>query len=125
MSLILVIDDEPQILQLIEAILEVEGHSTLTARDGTEGLALLSKDVDLVITDVLMPNKEGLETIADIRRAGWGLPVIAITGGGAVGPNRLLETARLIGANAVLAKPFTQDELLAKLRSLLDLSIAS
>jgi len=124
MSLILVIDDDPKILQLIEAILDYEGHTPITARDGREGLALLSQDVDLVITDLLMPNKEGLETIADIRRAGWGVPVVAITGGGAVGPRSYLETARLIGANALLAKPFTQDEMLATVRSILEVSVA-
>lgn len=124
MSLILVIDDDPKILQLIEAILDYEGHSPITARDGREGLALLSHDVDLVITDLLMPNKEGLETIADIRRAGWGVPVVAITGGGSVGPRSYLETARLIGANALLAKPFTQDEMLATVRSILEVSVA-
>ncbi len=124
MSLILVIDDEPKIRQLMDALLDYEGHTTLIARDGREGLELLGKDVDLVVTDLLMPNKEGLETIADIRRAGWGVPVIAMTGGGMVGPNSYLETARMIGANAVLAKPFTQDEMLATVRSLLDVSVA-
>ena len=124
MSQILVIDDDPQILQLIEALLDYEGHSVLIARDGREGLALLSGDVDLVVTDLLMPNKEGLETIADIRRGGWGVPVIAITAGGAMGPRNYLATAQLVGANAALAKPFTQDELLATVRSLLEVSVA-
>ena len=124
MSLILVIDDEPQIRQLMDALMDYEGHTTLIARDGREGLELLGKDVDLVVTDLLMPNKEGLETIADIRRAGWGVPVIAMSGGGIVGPNSYLETARLIGANAVLPKPFTQDEMLATVRSLLEVSVA-
>ena len=77
-----------------------------------------------MVTDLLMPNKEGLETIADIRRAGWGVPILAVTGGGVTGPRSYLETAQLIGANAVLAKPFTQNEILATVRSLLDVSVA-
>jgi len=119
MSLVLVIDDDPKILQLLDAVRSCEGHRSLLARDGKEGLALMTQNIDLVITDLLMPNMEGLETIAQIRKCGWTTPVIAMSGGGAIGPRSYLETARLIGASAVLAKPFAQDELHATVRSLL------
>jgi CheY-like chemotaxis protein len=119
MSLILVIDDDPQILRLVDAVLRYEGHSTLLASDGREGMAKFGEQVDLVITDLLMPHKEGFETIADIRRSGLDVPVIAITGGGAVGPQTYLETARLFGASVVIAKPFAKDEILVAVRSLL------
>ena len=74
---------------------------------------------DLVITDLIMPEKEGLETIADIRRSFAEIPIIAISGGGRLGPNDYLETARFIGANATLAKPFARTELIKTVDSLL------
>lgn len=66
-----------------------------------------------------MPEKEGLETIADIRRQYTHVPIIAISGGGRVGPNDYLETARFIGANATLTKPFARQELISTVDSLL------
>ena len=74
---------------------------------------------DLVITDLIMPEKEGLETIADIRRACSDMPIIAISGGGRLGPNDYLETARFIGADATLAKPFARTELINTVDALL------
>ncbi len=124
MSLILIIDDESSILELFEGILGDEGHATLRARDGRMAMALLDERIDLVITDLVMPNQEGLETIIDIRRRGYDVPVIAMSGGGAVGPHAYLETARLMGANAVLAKPFSRGEVLTVVRSMLALAPA-
>ena len=74
---------------------------------------------DLVITDLIMPEKEGLETIADIRKSCADLPIIAISGGGRVGPMDYLETARFIGADATLAKPFGRQELITTVAELL------
>ena len=119
MSLILIIDDDAPILELLQAILTYEGHTLRRASDGREGLALMDRDVDLLITDLIMPNREGLETIADVRRRGFLQPIIAMTGGGLIGPHEYLETARFIGANAVLAKPFSRGEVLTATRSLL------
>ena len=119
MSVILVIDDEPQILQLFAGTLGDEGHETLLASDGNEGLGLLDSEIDLVIVDMVMPNKEGLETITELRRNKFAMPVIAMSGGGAAAPNGMLHAAKLLGADAVLAKPFTRGEVLTAVRSLL------
>ncbi len=78
-----------------------------------------SDSFDLVITDLIMPEKEGLETIADIRKLCGDLPIIAISGGGRVGPTNYLETARFIGANTTLAKPFGRRELIKTVSELL------
>lgn len=117
MSLILVADDERHILELLHATLTFEGHDVLKAEDGREALAQMSADVALVMTDLIMPNQEGLETIGELRRQGYQQPVIAMTAGGLVGPREYLATARFIGANAVLAKPFSRDEALTLVRS--------
>ncbi len=119
MSLILIVDDDPHHLELLHGILAYEGHAVRCASDGREGLALLDSAVDLLITDLIMPNKEGLETIAEVRRLGFTQPIIAMTGGGLIGPHEYLETARFIGANAVLAKPFSRGEVLTITRAML------
>jgi len=119
MSLILAIDDELHMLELLDAILSYEGHTLLRASDGKQALELLHEEVDLVITDLIMPNKEGLETIAEIRRRGFATPVIAMTGGGLIGPAEYLATARFVGANQTLLKPFSRSDVLAAVRALL------
>ena len=101
-------------------MLRLEGHEVTVAENGKEAVHhVLNQFFDLVITDLIMPEKEGLETIADIRRQTSEMPIIAISGGGRVGPNDYLETARFIGANATLAKPFARKELMNTIDSLL------
>lgn len=92
----------------------------LEARDGNEGLALHKEDpCDLVITDIIMPEKEGLETILEFRKADPCLPIIAISGGGRQGYSGYLEAAQPFGANRSLAKPFSQEDLLGAVESCL------
>lgn len=119
MSLILIVDDDPSTLKLLQAMLSLDGYRVLQARDGREALALLNDDVDLLITDLIMPNKEGLETIAEVRRQGFDKPIIAMTAGGLIGPREYLATARFIGANAVVAKPFSRADIMVPVRGLL------
>ena len=113
MARILVIDDEDLARFTLRKFLQSAGHIVLEAKDGKEGLALLNKDpCDLVITDIIMPEKEGLETILELRQANPCLPIIAISGGGWGGYSGYLEAAQSFGANCSLAKPFAQEELL-------------
>ena len=77
------------------------------------------------ITDLIMPEKKGLETIAEMRKVRRDIPVIAMSGGGRVGPTDSLETARYIGASATLAKPFARSELIALVSDLLTPAAAS
>jgi len=119
MSLILAVDDEHHILEVLDAILGDEGHTVLRAADGLEAMALLTDAVDLIITDLVMPNQEGLETIAQVRRCGVWVPVIAMTAGGPGGLNRNLQAARFAGADAVLPKPFSRTDVLTPVRALL------
>ena len=120
MSAILVVDDDVQILDVMSEMLRLEGHEVSTAENGEIAVTKLkSLSCDLVITDIIMPQKEGLETIADIRRDYGGLPIIAMSGGGRGDGADYLETARYIGADAVLSKPFARKELISAVSSLL------
>jgi len=115
MTHILVIDDEASVRTLIRQILEEEDYQVDEATDGEEGLARLqSTPIDLVITDIFMPHKEGIETILTLRRQFPNVKIVAVSGGGR--QSRLappLSEAQLFGAHHVLAKPFTPEELLA------------
>lgn len=120
MSAILVIDDDASVREVVSEMLRLEGHDVTIAENGQEAIArLAAQSFELVITDLIMPEKEGIETIAEIRRGDDSIPIIAISGGGRLGPGDYLETARYIGADATLAKPFARQELLATIEQLL------
>ncbi len=117
MKKILVIDDEPAIRALLSKILEREGFFVITASDGKEGMKLFIKDpVDLVITDLIMPEKEGMEVIMELKKKYPGVPVIAISGGGLNTPESYLNTAKLLGVSAVLEKPVRKEKFLEVVR---------
>lgn len=120
MSAILLVDDDVQVLDVLGEMLRLEGHSVVTAENGVVALEKIqSGPFDLVVADMIMPEKEGLETISSIRRKHADLPIIAISGGGRIGPNDYLEAAKHIGANATLAKPFARKEFISVVDSLL------
>lgn len=116
---ILVIDDEEQIRNLLVRILGDMGHAVKTAANGAVGLKMLRHEpVDLVITDIFMPEKEGLETIMEIRRDFPRIKIIAISGGDRDGCDYLPMT-RPLGANRCLHKPFARDEMIKAVEELL------
>ena len=108
MARILVIDDEPQIRRMIHRALASLHHSVFEAQDGEEGLEVLERERPaVVITDILMPNREGIETITAIRRTSAAVKIIAISGG-----TFYLSAAKKLGADAVLSKPFRAEDLI-------------
>lgn len=112
MATILVIDDDELVRTTIQFALEEEGHQVFLARDGREGVRMFSQQpVDLVITDILMPEQEGIETIQMLIRERPEVRVIAISGGGQRGGADYLRMAKDFGATDVLAKPFSLNEL--------------
>ena len=120
MACILVIDDDRHVRDMLKQMLERNGHDVLAAKDGNEGLAAYRKSsVDLVITDILMPDKEGIQTIMELRREFPDVKIIAISGGGAVGPDTYLAMARELGADRTLSKPFTMATLSEMVKELL------
>ncbi len=121
MAKILVFDDEPSILLMIKKMLEKIGHEVDIASNGREGMELFEKNKpDLLITDILMPEKEGLETIFELRRKYSELKIIAISGGGRIGPEGYLPSAKLFGADMVFQKPLIQKEFLQAVSLLLN-----
>jgi DNA-binding response OmpR family regulator len=118
---ILVVDDEEQICSLLTQMLEHEGFDVDTAKNGEQGLSLVSKKAyDLVITDMIMPVKDGLKLIMELIRDYPELRILAISGGGAIKAERYLTMAGYLGDEiATLEKPFTLESLLARVNELL------
>lgn len=113
MARILVVDDEVGIRTLVRNMLVRDGHEVTTARDGVEALQVVDREaIDLVITDLIMPEKEGVETITELRRRFPAIKIIAMSGGGMGGAADYLRMARALGAGQTLSKPFTRDALL-------------
>ena len=110
----LIIEDDITVRNFIVTTLEEAGHTVLEAENGLKGMELLRKhtDTDLVITEIIMPEKEGIETIRDIRKQYPAMTIIAISGGGKLGPENYLELAETLGANTTLKKPFKGSALL-------------
>ncbi len=108
MARILLIDDDDTIRAVLGEVLAQSGHTVIEARDGTEGLELFTHAApDLVITDMVMPRKNGLEVVRVLRERQPELKIIAMSAGGRNGARDHLQTARLLGADGVLAKPFS------------------
>lgn len=120
MARILVVDDDPSVLKYVTAVLKAAGHEVSEATNGRACMAALDeRPVDLLITDIIMPEQEGMETIRTLRRKGSTLKIIAITGGLPGGPADLVKMARMMGADSALGKPFMPDELLAAVNDVL------
>lgn len=113
MAKILVIDDEEQLRDLLKQMLSRDGHEVQTAFDGVEGMKMFGQfNPDLVITDIIMPNKDGIEVITELLCGNSGTPIIAISGGRcAITAEFNLESAELLGVKGILSKPFTRDQL--------------
>jgi len=108
---VLVIDDDPDVRVLIQCLLEAEGFDVRTAADGREGLDLQEGEpADVVVTDIFMPNLDGMETIHELRRKFPDTGIVVVSGGGsATSKIDYLEIARLLGATHTLQKPVQPD----------------
>ncbi len=106
MATILVIDDDKSIQIVFKQFLERKGHDVLLADDGRQGMQLINQsDLDLIITDIMMPEMDGLEILLEIRNSKQTIPIIAISGGMRDLPLNFLSQAKLFGARQVLEKP--------------------
>ncbi|MBN2164368.1 MAG: response regulator [Pontiellaceae bacterium] len=113
MANILIIDDDPSIRNVFTRYLEHKGYSVTVASDGSEGLSILSTFApDLVITDVMMPGKDGLEVVLELRKTRQDIPVFAISGGMRMAVMDFLPMIKKFGAKKVFYKPVDLDELL-------------
>ena len=112
MARILVVDDDPQVCDVVRRSLERVGHQVLGAVDGVEGLKVCRESgAELALVDLHMPEMDGIELLGKLRALAPRLPVIAMSGGGVTKRVDLLDMALLLGATDTLAKPFTLAEL--------------
>lgn len=117
---IIVIDDESEIRELMQRILTDAQHNVLTAENGFDGIELIkNNNIDLIITDLVMPKKEGIETILDVKKSHPEIRIIAMSAGARIGSDSYLENAKLLGADDVLKKPFFKKELLMTVNKIL------
>lgn len=120
MKRILIIDDDEMIRELLRQILEKEGYEIIEASDGSKASLILSeKPTDLVITDIIMPDKEGIETIRELKKDYPNVKIIAMSGGGRIGPIPYLKIAKSMGACKTFTKPIHRLELIAAVKELI------
>jgi CheY-like chemotaxis protein len=120
MARILVIDDDVIVLDMLYESLTREGYDVLKASNGEEGLRLYREEpVDLIITDLLMPEKEGIETIIELRQDFPDVKIIAISGGGRIGTKNYLKMAKIFGVQRTFTKPVAREQLLDAIRELI------
>lgn len=115
MKTILITDDEDKIRKLLRLVFEKRGYQVIEARDGKEAVRQYEANrPDLLITDIVMPEKEGIETIFELKKNYPGFKAIAISGGGRVNPKKYLAIAKSIGVAATMEKPLDMGRLIHK-----------
>jgi CheY-like chemotaxis protein len=120
MALILVIDDEPQIRSMLKLMLERDGYEVAEAPDGIEGIRIYRQNpADLIITDLIMPNKDGIGVIIDLKKEFPNVKIIAMSGGGLNKPEGYLKGAKKLGAACTLTKPIDRGEMLRAIKDVL------
>jgi CheY-like chemotaxis protein len=116
---VLLVDDDQDFRLMLKKLLERNGYEVIDAANGIEALERFRQhQPKVVITDIIMPDMDGIETIIEIRKKYPGTKLIAISGGGRIGPTNYLNAARALGASKVLTKPFDNEELLKILADL-------
>lgn len=119
-QIVLIIEDDPIMLRNLAQWFQQAGCKVMVAHDGVEGLAQFEKlRPNAVVTDIIMPNREGVETLMAIKARDPGVKILAISGGGRLGSTDLLAMARSLGADAVMAKPFRSTDVVGAVARLL------
>jgi DNA-binding response OmpR family regulator len=120
MARVLVIDDHTEIRELLRLTLQAAGYDVAVAPNGREGLEIhRERPAELVITDIFMPEQEGLETIQELRRQSPSPKIIAMSGGGSLGTLEYLPAAKEFGADHAIGKPFDCETMVAAVREML------
>jgi CheY-like chemotaxis protein len=122
MRVILLVDDDDLFGGMVNKMLDRGGYEVIRTRSGKEALGLYDpQKVDLVLTDLMMPDMEGIELIIELRRRHPGIKIIAMSGGGKNRPEAYLSVARRLGAARTLAKPFSNEELFTAIQGVIGL----
>lgn len=112
MAKVLVIDDDPKVRSVVARFVELEGHTVVQAENGKEAISQLEGDpADLVISDIFMPEMDGIEVLIQLREHFPDAKLVAMSGGGAIAASHVLKTAKVLGAVAVLEKPFDLEDI--------------
>ena len=120
MKSVLIVDDDLNTRKSLRRILERAGYAVLEASDGNEAIRQFDdNNPDLVVTDLIMPEKDGIETLFEIKQKDNDAVIIAISGGGRISPNNYLDAAKKLGAAATLEKPFSPEALLTVIKDAL------
>jgi CheY-like chemotaxis protein len=120
MPVILIIEDDKELREMLKMALLRKDYTVLETENGKEALIHFKPGVtDLVITDLIMPEEDGLKVIMKIREMKQGIKVIAISGGGKAGPGSYLDLAKALGADAIFSKPFSINDIVLKIEDLL------
>jgi YesN/AraC family two-component response regulator len=116
---ILIVDDEPMIREGLKVALDMEGHKTATAADGNEAMKMVGlTKPQLIITDIIMPESDGIEVICNVKESNPEIKILAISGGGRISAKDHLKIAKQLGATGILAKPFSTEELICEINKL-------
>ena len=118
---ILVVDDEEELRDIVGRVLRDAGHRVTTAADGKEAIVTMAnEEFDLVLTDVIMPEKDGMQVISEARRKYPRVKIVAMSGGGHIPRDQYLKIATGLGAHAILEKPFSNRELMETVTAVLE-----
>ncbi len=126
MARILIIDDESQIRSMLRLMLERVGYEVIEAADGMDGIRQYRDNpADLIITDLIMPNKDGIGMIIELKKEFPNVKIIAMSGGGVNRPEGYLDGAKKLGATRTLTKPIDRDEMINAVKETLKADEAS
>lgn len=113
MKTILLVDDDDAFRSMLHVTLESVGYEVREASNGKKAVDLYRKQpADLVVTDIVMPEQEGIQTLLELRKINPEVRIIAMSGGGRIGPDDYLTAAKILGAKQTLSKPFRQADFL-------------
>lgn len=120
MAQILLVDDDESFRKMLRMLLQSLGHEVVEVCDGAKAwTAYNGSSFDLIVMDLIMPEQEGIETLQKFRKNKIDVKILAISGGGRSNPRDLLSAAKIFGANATLAKPFSHDDFVTVINQLL------
>ncbi len=124
MKHILVIDDDDMLRAMLKKLLSDAGYAVAVAENGIEGMKLQQQNpADLILTDIIMPDMEGIEVITELRKKYPATQIIAMSGGGRINADQYLTIAQRLGAQRAFVKPFKSGEMLAAVRELLKIDV--